>query len=108
MSPSTEPHFVTLPEVVVPIIDGERISGRLLFDIVIDAVDASAATRLALAMPRLRSASISAGIEFSRLQVSGLTAVDAELLSRELTVALRHENPDIARVLIVRVGAAAG
>lgn len=106
--PSAEPHFVTLPEVEVPVIDGERINGRLLFDVVIDAVDAPAATRLALATPRLRSASIAAGIEFSRLHVSGLTPVDAELLSRELTVALRHEDAEIARVLIVRVGAAAG
>lgn len=107
-SPETEPHFVKLPEIMVPVIDGERINGRLLFEIVIDAVDAPAAERLALAIPRLRAASITAGIEFSRLHVSGLTTVDAQLLAHDMTVALRAEEAGISRVLIVRVGAAAG
>lgn len=108
VSPEAEPHFVKVPEITVPVIDGERISGRLLFDIVIDVGDAAAASRLAVAMPRLRSVALATGIEFSRLHVSGLTTVDAELLAHDMTQALRHEDASIGRVLIVRVGAAPG
>lgn len=108
VSLQAEPHFVKVPEITVPVIDGERIKGRLVFDIVVDAGDAAAASRLAVAMPRLRSVALVTGIEFSRLHVSGLTTVDAELLAHVMTLALRHEDPGIGRVLIVRVGAAAG
>lgn len=108
VSSLAEPHFVTLPEITVPVIDGERIKGRLVFDIVVDAGDAAAASRLAVAMPRLQSVALVTGIEFSRLHVSGLTTVDAEMLAHVMTLALRKEDTGIGRVLIVRVGAAAG
>lgn len=104
-SPEKEPHLVTLSEIVVPVIDGERISGKLVFDVVIDTADEEAASRMAVAVPRLRSAAIGAGIEFSRLHVSGLTPVDVEGLSNEVQLALKREDADVGRVLIVKAGA---
>ena len=56
-------------------------------------------------MPRLRSATLAAALEFSRLYASPMRAVDAEMLSRDLTTALQHEEPGISRVLIVEVAA---
>ena len=107
-SPASEPHLVTISDIVVPVIDAERMNGRLSFDIVIAATDADAATRLATRVARLRSTTIESGLEFSRLYVSGLRPVDAQLLAGDLTKSLRAANPDIDRVLVVKVTASMG
>jgi hypothetical protein len=103
--PSVEPHFVTIPEVVVPIIDSGRLNGRLRFGVVVDAADAESAARLTADVPRLQSDLIATGIEFSRLYVSALTPVDAKALAIEVDRSLRSQNPDVSRVLIVNVSA---
>lgn len=107
-SPASEPHLVTISDIVVPIIDANRLGGRLSFDIVIDAVDASAAGRLTAASARLRSTIITSGLEFSRLYASGSRPVDAEELALEMTRSLRATNADIDRVLVVKLAAGVG
>ena len=103
-----EPHLVALPEIEVPVIDSGRLQGRLQFEVVLDAVDEAGAVRLAANVPRLRSASIASGIEYSRLYVSGLRPVDAEELTAALSKSLKADDPDVGRVLIVKVGANMG
>jgi flagellar basal body-associated protein FliL len=104
-SPTAEPHFVEFPEIVVPIIDSGRLNGRLRMTVVLAATDAHAAARLAKTTPLLRSTVIASGIEFSRLQVSGLMPVDAKALADELNRSLRHVDQGVGRVLIVNVAA---
>ncbi len=103
-----EPHFVTLDDIAVPIIDGDVISGRLRFRAVIAAKDDAAQSRLMTMKPRLRSESLIAGIEFSRLHASGLRPVDAVALTAALTRSLKQFHPDIGQVLLVKSGADMG
>lgn len=98
-------HLVAMQPVTVPIIDADRLSGSLRFRIVLDAGSAAAAAEATADLPRLRSATVAAALEFARLNASGLRAVDAERLDQDLTRALKAEQPDLARVLIVEVGA---
>lgn len=107
-TPASEPHLVAVSDIVVPIIDGNRMNGRLSFDIVIDAADEKGAARLTAEAARLRSLAVVSGLEFSRLYVSGLRPVDAELLGSELTRMLQAEQPEVDRVLIVKVAASMG
>lgn len=107
-SVAVEPHLVNISDLVVPIIDSGRMDGRLSYDIVIDAVDAVDAARLTAEVARLRSTAIASGLEFSRLYVSGLRPVDAEVLAAELTRTLQAESPGIERVLVVKVAASLG
>lgn len=101
-------NLVTMEQVVVPIIDADRVSGSLKFKLVLEAATAEAAAKATADMPRLRQASLAAGLEFARLNASGLRAVDAEELDHDLTAALKVAEPGIARVLIVEVSASAG
>jgi hypothetical protein len=105
---SIEPHFIALDDISVPIVDGNLIQGRMRFRAVIAATDAAARTRLQSIKPRLRSESVMAGIEFSRLHASGLRPVDAIALARALTASLRQSHPDIGHVLLVRSSANMG
>jgi hypothetical protein len=98
-----EPQLVPMQEISLPIIDGDRLEGSLHVTMVIAAEDLEAATRVATALPRLRSASLAATLEFSRLYASPFRAANAEMLSRDLTEALQQEEPGIARALIVNV-----
>ncbi|MBC7583229.1 MAG: hypothetical protein H7316_05715 [Tardiphaga sp.] len=107
-TPASEPHLVAVSDIVVPIIDGNRMSGRLSFDIVIDASDERGAKHLTSEVARLRSLAVVSGLEFSRLYVSGLRPVDAEILASELTRTLQAAQPEVDRVLIVKVAASMG
>jgi hypothetical protein len=98
-----EPQLVPMQEISLPIIDGDRLEGSLHVTIVIAANDLAAADRVAAALPRLRSASLAATLEFSSLYASPMRAVNAEMLSRDLTQALQQEEPGITRALIVNV-----
>ena len=101
-------NLVTMEQVVVPIIDADRVSGSLRFKLVLEAANAGAAAKATAEMPMLRQASVAAGLEFARLNASGLRAVDAEELDHDLTAALQVVEPGISRVLIVEVSASAG
>jgi len=103
--PDAEPHLVPMPEISVPIIDGDRLDGAFKVKMVISTADPDAAERVTAALPRLRSASLAASLEFARLYASPMRPVDAEMLSRDVTAALQHEEPGIARILIVEVAA---
>lgn len=98
-------NLVTMEQVVVPIIDADRVSGSLKFKLVLEALSADAAAKATAEMPMLRQATVAAGLEFARLNASGLRAVDAEQLDHDLTAAIKAANPEIAKVLIVEVAA---
>ena len=100
-----EPHFVPMDEVTVPIIESDRVSGALRFKLVLEAADSDTATHLTQQLPVLRAASVAAGLEFARLNASGLRAVDAQKLDHDLTAALKAADPGFSRVLIVEVEA---
>jgi hypothetical protein len=92
-----------MPQISVPIIDGDRLEGAFRLKMVLDTTDAAAAQRVTAALPRLRSASIARALEFSRLNASPMRAVNVELLSEDLTEALKQEERGIARALVVEV-----
>jgi hypothetical protein len=96
---------VPMEEIVVPIIEADRVSGRLRFKLVIEAGSDEAAAKATAELPQLRAATVAAGLEFARLNASGLRAVDAEQLDHDLTTALKNAEPGVQRVLIVEVAA---
>ena len=100
-----DPHFVPLERITAPIFSTSRIEGSVDVTLVLQAADAGAAATMTRHMPELRAASLAATMEFARLYASGLTAVNAEQLSADLTTALKRTDPAIARVLIVKVAA---
>ncbi len=102
------PHFIPLDDIAVPIIDGNIISGRLRFKAIIAAKDDAAQSRLMTIKPQLRSESLIAGIEFSRLHASGLRPVNAVALAAALTISLKQYHPDIGQVLLVKSAADMG
>ena len=102
-----EPHFVPLDAIEVPIVGSDRIEGTLRVKLVLAASDAGSADVLAERVPQLRTASLAATMEFSRLYASGLAPVDAQLLRSTLTEALKRQDPAVARVLVVEVAAEA-
>lgn len=104
-SATDTPHFVTLDRITTPIMGASRIEGELDLSVVLEASNAGAAQSMNARMPELRAASLAATLEFSRLYASGLTPVDAERLSTDLTTALKHVDPGLSRVLIVKVSA---
>lgn len=102
---AVEPHLVPMQELSLPIIDGNRLEGSLHVTVVLAAEDVAAAERVTANLARLRSASLGAALEFSRLHVSPMRAVNAEMLSQDLTAALKQEEPGIGRALIINVAA---
>jgi flagellar basal body-associated protein FliL len=101
----SETHFVPLETIEVPIVGPHRIEGSLRVKLVLDARDAGAADAIAKHLPQLRTTSLAATLEFSRLYASGLAPVNAERLRSDLTAALQRQDQGIERVLIVEVGA---
>lgn len=105
VDPAAEPHLLPMDQISVPIIEGDRLDGAFKVDVVLSMPDAAAAERAAANMPRLRSASLAAALEFSRLYASPMRAVDTELLSENLGEALQNEGSGVSHVLIVKVAA---
>lgn len=98
-------HLVSMDELRVPILDGDRAEGTLSIRLVLDMADDEAVERATVQLPALRAASLATAIEFARLYASPLMPVDAERLAGDLASALHHEDPAIARVLLVQVQA---
>lgn len=103
---SGAPGFVPMDEIVVPIIDGSQLQGKLRFTLVLRANDAAAAAAIGREVARLRSVAVAAGLEFASLRVSPWKPVDAARLARSLNEALHAAMPQVAQALIVRVSAA--
>ena len=101
-------HLVPMDEVSVPIIDGNRTDGAVQFKLVLEAKDEAAAQAVKASLPLLRSASISAGLEFARLYASPMMPLDARRLATEMSAALHRQQPGITRVLLVEVAASRG
>ncbi len=101
-------NFVVLAPISVPIVESDRVEGKLYVKLVIDAKSAEAAASLEERLPELRAVTVAATLEFARLNASSFRPVDAERLDRELHAALAHADPGVARVLIVEVAATRG
>jgi hypothetical protein len=99
-------NLVPMDEMVVPIIEADRVAGNMRFKLVLEASDAAAAAKATAEMPELREATVAAALEFARLNASGLRAVDAEQLDHDLSAAIKAAEPGVSRVLIVEVAAA--
>lgn len=97
------PAIVTMETLAVPIIDNGQIAGRMELGLALVATDADAATRLALAAPRLRATAMVAALEFARLQATPYRAIDVGALMARIAPALR--SPDVSRVLVLKVWA---
>jgi hypothetical protein len=98
-------NLVPMDEVVVPIIEADRLSGNMRFKLVLEAHDAATAAKATAEMPALREKTVAAALEFARLNASGLRAVDAQRLDHDLNAALKAAEPGVSRVLIVEVAA---
>nr|WP_218625271.1 hypothetical protein [Sphingomonas sp. dw_22] len=98
-------HLVHMEEVIVPIVDADHMAGSLRFKLVLDAGTIESEALLLRDMPMLRAATVAAGLEFARLNASGLRAVDVERLDHDLTAAIKATDPGVVRVLIVEVAA---
>jgi hypothetical protein len=99
-------NLVPMDEVIVPIIEADRVAGNMRFKLVLEASNAETAARTTAEMPELREATVSAALEFARLNASGLRAIDAGQLDHDLNAALKAVEPGLSRVLIVEVAAA--
>jgi hypothetical protein len=99
-------NLVPMDEVVVPIIEADRVAGNMRFKLVLEAHDAETAAKATAEMPELRETTVAAALEFARLNASGLRAVDAERLDHDMNAAIKAAEPGISRVLIVEVAAA--
>ncbi len=97
--------LIPMDMITVPIIDSDRLIGKLRFKLVLEPHDPAAATRLAGQAARLRMAAMSAGNEFARLQVTPSEPVDVEALVHILETALHGVDDGVQKVLIVEVAA---
>ncbi|PZQ94494.1 MAG: hypothetical protein DI533_22085 [Cereibacter sphaeroides] len=97
--------LVPMEAISVPIVDSDRLIGKLRFKLVLQAHDAGAASRIGAMSAQLRTAALNAGIEFARLEVTPTQAVDVAALSHLLDTALRQAAPGLDKVLIVEVSA---
>jgi len=105
IAPENKPHLVPMQEISLPIVDGDKLEGALRVTLVLATPDATTARRVTEKMPHLRSAALATTLEFSRLHASPMRAVNAEMLSQDLTETLQQQEPGIARALIVNVAA---
>lgn len=103
--PRSEAHLVPMDEVAVPIVDGARSDGTLRVKLVLEMTDASAAEKASAALPALRSAALATTMEFARLYASPMTPVNVDRLATDMTAALRVQEAQVKRVLIVEVAA---
>lgn len=99
-------NLVPMEEVIVPIIEADRIVGNMRFKLVLEANDAATATKATVEMPQLRETTVATALEFARLNASGLRAVDAGRLNQDMNAALKAAEPGLTRVLIVEIAAA--
>lgn len=98
-------NLVPMDAFEIPIVETDRLQGRLAFKLVLEGQDAAAAAQMTADLPHLRETAFAAGTEFARLHASGFTAVDAERLDHDLTAALQAADHGVSRVLIVEVSA---
>ena len=98
-------NLVPMAEVIVPIIEADRVAGNMRFKLVLEAHDAATATKATAEMPELRETTVAAALEFARLNASGMRAVDASVLDHDLNAALKAAEPGLSRVLIVELAA---
>ncbi|AJP72224.1 hypothetical protein TS85_11130 [Sphingomonas hengshuiensis] len=101
-------HLVPMEEITVPVVEFDRVTGALRFKLVLEAANAEAAAKVTTELPALRAATVAAALEFARLNVSGLRAVDVAQMDHDLTAAIHASAPGVSRVLIVEVGANRG
>jgi hypothetical protein len=99
-------NLVPMEEVIVPIIEADRVAGNMRFKLVLETHDAETAAKATAEMPELRETTVAAALEFARLNASGLRAIDAERLDHDMNAAIKAADPGITRVLIVEVAAA--
>lgn len=93
--------------IVVPIVGSDRLEGALRLKLVLAAPDPGALARVTKRLPDLRAVTVAGAIEFSRLYASPQAPVNALQLRKNLTKALRADNPDVADVLVVEIAAEA-
>jgi len=98
-------NLVPMEEVIVPIIEADRIAGNMRFKLVLEANDPAIVSKATTEMPELREATVAAALEFARLNASGMRALDAGQLDHDLNVALKAAEPGLSRVLIVELAA---
>jgi len=101
------PQFVALPELRVPIVQGDRADGRLLVTLALKVDDAADAAALNGAMPVVRERAMMAASEFARLHASPFLPVDAERLVKAIDDALRDQVPGAHMLLVTKVSAVA-
>lgn len=89
----------------VPIVEGDRSDGRLRLKLVLRAADGVDLERLRAEMPALRETTLAAASEFARLYATPFAPVNARLLARDMTAALRGRDVAIRSVLLVEVAA---
>lgn len=99
-------NLVPMEQVVVPIIEADRVSGNMRFKLVLETHDAATAASVTATMPALRERTVAAALEFARLNASGLRAVDAQRLDHDLSAAIKAADPNVSRVLLVEIAAA--
>ncbi|WP_233503650.1 hypothetical protein [Sphingomonas psychrotolerans] len=99
-------NLVSMEEVIVPIIEADRVAGNMRFKLVLEAHDAATAAKATAEMPALRETTVATALEFARLNASGMRAVDAGRLNHDMNAALKAAEPGLTRVLIVEIAAA--
>lgn len=98
-------NLVPMEEMVVPIIEADRVAGNMRFKLVLEATNAEAMAKATAEMPALRETTVAAALEFARLNASGMRALDAGQLDHDLNAALKAAEPGLSRVLIVELAA---
>lgn len=98
-------NLVPMEEVTVPIIEADRVAGRMRVKLVLEASTGEIFAKARAEMPRLREATVAAALEFARINASSMRAIDAGRLDHDLNAALRVAEPGLSRVLIVEVAA---
>lgn len=101
--PAPEPMVVDMSQVAVPIIDGDRVEGMLQVRLALNTADSAGVDQVTAALPKLRSATVVALVEFARLYASPFRAVDSDRLSRTLSDSLRKAEPAVTEVLLLEV-----
>lgn len=97
------PPYLVLAPIEVPIFDNGRIDGRVMIKLVVEGKDSDATRNLTDDLPKVRANLLAALIEFNRLNVSGLSPIDAEHLSEMLNNGKALPAPDVRRVLITEL-----
>lgn len=100
---SDRPPYLALAPIEVPIFDNGRIDGRVLVKLVVEGKDGDVTRTLADDLPKVRAGLLATLIEFNRLNVSGLSPIDAEHLSETLNSKSALPGPGVRRVLITEL-----